>query len=122
MKTTLLWASIFAFLAVSIGAFGAHGLKEKLESLVTTDIFETANKYHFYHAFALFIIAWLQKQYTSIDFMMIMWAFVIGILLFSGSLYVLSVTGKKVLGMITPIGGLFFLFGWGTLFYKIFRN
>lgn len=100
-------AAVFAFLAVALGAFGAHGLEKLLTEHGTREIWQTAFLYHFFHALALmqFFIwgrgpAWIGKCFTF------------GILIFSGSLYLLAVTGIKKLGMITPIGGTFFLIAW----------
>jgi uncharacterized membrane protein YgdD (TMEM256/DUF423 family) len=108
--------AVLGFLGVAIGAFGAHGLKARLESLGTSATFHTGVEYHFYHALALLAlgIMWgpFQARMTS---NLAGWAFVIGVILFSGSLYVLAVTGFKTLGMITPFGGLAFLVGWAAL-------
>ena len=109
-------------LAVAIGAFGAHGLKDKLSSLGTGETFETAVKYHFYHALGLFVIAWASSQWQSINFNSITYMFISGILVFSGSLYVLSLTGIKWLGAITPIGGLLFIIGWGLMAYNVYSE
>ena len=109
-KTFLVIASISGFLAVAIGAFGAHGLKPHLTA-EAMQWFETGSRYHFYHTFALLAIALLMKD----DFKLLRYAgfaFLTGILLFSGSLYIMAVTGITKLGMITPIGGVAFLAGW----------
>lgn len=111
-KTLLLIACISGFLAVALGAFGAHGLKPRL-SMEELQWFETANRYHFYHTLALLSVALLKGESPLLR--NAGFAFVIGILLFSGSLYVMAVTGLKTLGMITPLGGLAFLAGWGFL-------
>ena len=107
------------FLAVAIGAFGAHGLKNIImpELMIT---FETGNRYHFYHSFAAllaFILLLLAEGYeapkkslTHLNFSV--WFFLVGILIFSFSLYALAITGIRILGAITPFGGVSFLFGW----------
>ena len=105
-------AAIFGFLGVTLGAFGAHGLKEILEQQQTTDHWKTASFYHLIHAVVLLILAtWApQKSWTF-------GSFALGVTIFSGSLYILSVTGIKWLGAITPIGGILLLVGWGLLIF-----
>ena len=108
-------------LAVAIGAFGAHGLKTTLEANQRLATFETATQYHMYHGLALLLLA-LAAPYLPLGAARTgMWLFVAGILVFSGSLYILSITNIKWLGAITPIGGIFFLAAWGWLFYKAGR-
>jgi uncharacterized membrane protein YgdD (TMEM256/DUF423 family) len=111
-KTFALFGSLLAALAVMLGAFGAHGLKTKLtpEMLVT---FETGVRYHFYHALGLFAVALIAALLP--DSVPLRWAgylMVAGIVLFSGSLYALSLTGVRGLGIITPFGGLAFIAAW----------
>jgi uncharacterized membrane protein YgdD (TMEM256/DUF423 family) len=111
--TVLSIACGLAFMAVVFGAFGGHGLANHLDQLNRLATFETANKYHFYHSIALFLIGLLMKldlelpklRLASIIMML-------GILLFSGSLYVLAVTDIGWFGAITPLGGLCFLLSW----------
>jgi uncharacterized membrane protein YgdD (TMEM256/DUF423 family) len=108
--------AVLGFLAVAIGAFGAHGLKARLEELGTAVTFHTGVEYHFYHALAVLAlgVAWERLGgKTAGD--IAGWAFLAGVIIFSGSLYVLSVTGFKKLGMITPFGGVAFLVGWAAL-------
>ena len=93
------------FLAVSLGAFAAHGLKARLTPEMLT-VFETGVRYHVYHALALLALGAARGPEKA------GWCFIAGIVVFSGSLYVLALTGEKRLGMITPIGGLLFLAGW----------
>lgn len=113
----------FAMLAVMIGAFAAHGLKQMLGAY-SLAIIETATKYQMYHAIALLIVAVLstypQLSKRWLRFSAI--AFVIGIILFSGSLYLLALTGIKSLGMVTPIGGVFFILGWLALIVASLRR
>ena len=99
------------FLAVTIGAFGAHALKSKLEQNGTASVWETAVFYHLIHAVMLFVIGGRAPFQARA-----WWSFLVGILIFSGSLYLLAVTNVKWLGAITPIGGGAFLFGWACLF------
>lgn len=104
--------ALLGAVTVMIGAFGAHGLETLLVDAGREATFETAVKYQFYHVFALMFVGMLMKYYNS---RYLIWAsklFLLGILIFSGSLYVLSVTNYTVLGAITPIGGLAFIFGW----------
>jgi uncharacterized membrane protein YgdD (TMEM256/DUF423 family) len=106
-STALRVAALLGFLAVALGAFGAHGLKDLLTRNGTAEIWEKAVFYHFIHAVMLFVLA----QRASLH-----WGpwlcFLAGILVFSGSLYLLAVTNVRVLGAITPIGGVSFIAGW----------
>lgn len=110
-------AATLGFLAVALGAFGAHGLKATLASHGTTDIWEKAVLYHFIHAVMLFVLAQRSPVPRGP-----WWSFAAGVLVFSGSLYVLAVTNLKWLGAITPLGGLSFLLGWGWLVWTGLRN
>lgn len=112
-KFILVAGAIMAGLAVAIGAFGAHGLKDVLEANQRMETFETGVKYHFYHALAMLIIGLLMFRISSPLLGQAGIAIFIGILIFSVSLYVLSLTNMKWLGAITPIGGLAFIIGWG---------
>lgn len=104
----------FAFLAVTLGAFGSHSLKAVLAPDMLA-VFETGVRYQMYHALALFAVGWAAHQYPQASFHIAGWLFAAGIVLFSGSLYVLALSGVRWLGAITPLGGLCFLAGWGTL-------
>lgn len=113
--------SIWGFLAVSMGAFGAHGLKERLENLGMTANFHTAAQYHMYHALALVAVGLVaQSGRAGKPVAVAGWSFLLGSLIFSGSLYILSLTGIKWLGAITPIGGVFLLIGWASLAFSAF--
>ncbi|HEY8477334.1 MAG TPA: DUF423 domain-containing protein [Chloroflexota bacterium] len=109
-----------AFLAVAAGAFGAHGLRGRLspEDLGT---FETGVRYHMYHALALLAVAWVASRTSGAAVAVAGALFVAGIVLFSGSLYLLSLTGTRWLGAITPFGGLAFLLGWLALLWIALR-
>ncbi len=109
-------AAIFGGLAVVAGAFASHALKESLTEKALT-IWETATKYQMYHALGLLLIAIFitNESLSSVWLNSAGIAFIVGILLFSGSLYALSLTGIKWLGVITPLGGVAFLIGWGCL-------
>lgn len=114
-KLFITLASLSGMLAVVFGAFGAHALKSRLDEY-SMGVFETAVQYHFYHSFALLavgVIALSQPQTTMLKSSG--WLFFIGILIFSGSLYVLSISGVKWLGAVTPLGGLAFIAGWACL-------
>jgi len=111
-----------AGLAVAAGAFAAHGLKSRL-SAHQLEIFQTGAQYHFYHALALLLVGLAVQQFP--EQALLKWAgylFILGILLFSGSLYTLAISGFSSLGAITPIGGLAFIVAWAmmaTVFLKI---
>lgn len=100
-------AAVTGFLAVALGAFGAHGLKKTLAQNGTTSIWDTAAFYHFIHAVMLFVLAG-RKPLPAGPW----WCFLAGIVIFSGSLYLLAATGVNWLGAITPIGGISLLAGW----------
>lgn len=114
----LLIAAIAGFLAVALGAFGAHGLKSILSDY-QLDIYKTAVNYQVWHALLLAVIA-NQAQHPLLVWAS--WSLVCGIVLFSGSLYLLALTGIKWLGMVTPLGGLSFLLGWGCLAVYAFKK
>lgn len=111
----------FSLLSVLIGAFGAHSLKNRL-SVEMLDIFEVAVRYQMYHGIGLIVVAWAYSQWQSNYISAAGFCFIIGIIIFSGSLYILSLTGLRLLGVITPIGGLAFIAGWGCLIIAAFRQ
>jgi uncharacterized membrane protein YgdD (TMEM256/DUF423 family) len=114
-RTFLLVGAILGFVGVALGAFGAHGLRSRLSPELLA-VFETGVRYQMYHVFAVLIVAAAIGHIGPARFLTIAgWCFVAGILVFSGSLYALALTGVGVLGAITPIGGLLFLIGWGSL-------
>lgn len=111
-KLFIVLGSLSAFLAVALGAFGAHGLKSKLSKEMFS-IYETAVNYHIIHALALIMVGILAKWLSDFGYLNWSgWLFLAGTVIFSGSLYVLSVTGIRQFGAITPIGGVSFLIGW----------
>jgi len=125
-KQIILTASFFGLIAVILGAFGAHGLEGKI-SEYHIDTWKTANQYHFYHTFALlFLSTFSRAKSQSIRISYIF--FTIGIFLFSGSLYLLSVRSLlgieqvSILGPITPLGGLCFMVGWIGLFVAALKH
>jgi uncharacterized membrane protein YgdD (TMEM256/DUF423 family) len=109
-------AAAMGLLAVALGAFGAHGLKELLAQNGTAAIWEKAVFYHFIHAVMLFVLA-ERKPFPAVAW----WSFLIGIFFFSGSLYLLAATNVLWLGAITPVGGVSFLVGWAWLALKAAR-
>lgn len=120
MKLWLSVAAFSGFLAVVFGAFGAHGLANRAtpEEL---NAFEIGARYHMYHALALLAVAWLATQGESTLVTAAGWAFVAGIVLFSGSLYVLGITGSRALVLVTPMGGVAFMIGWLCLLVRALK-
>lgn len=120
-QLAVLTGAIYGFLGVAFGAFGAHALKARLapEMLV---VWKTAVEYQFYHALALVLVGLIATQRPSIAITNAAICFAIGVLVFSGSLYVLALSGVRWLGAITPIGGLLFLFGWALLFWAALKR
>ena len=113
-RNFLLIGSLAGVLGVTLGAFGAHGLRGRLSPDMLA-VFETGVRYHMYHALAIVLVSALMPRLDGWLIHAAGWSFAIGIVLFSGSLYLLAVTGVTVLGAITPIGGLLFLAGWACL-------
>ncbi len=109
-STAFRLAATLAFIGVALGAFGAHALQGRLVQLDTVKVWGTASLYHLVHAVALLVIS---RDYPTCG--RAWWSFFIGTVIFSGSLYLLAVSGAKWLGAITPLGGLAFLLGWGLL-------
>ena len=115
-------SAMSGFFAVAIGAFGAHGLKQRLSEEMMA-VYQTAVEYHFIHTLALLAVGILIQLWgKSAALTFSASAFVFGILLFSGSLYLLSITGTRWLGAITPIGGLAFLLAWLGLFWAAYQQ
>jgi len=120
----LMAAACSGFLAVALGAFGAHGLRGLLSEYLM-GVYQTGVQYQFYHTLALLAVALLAGRTCSRCLIVAGWSFLVGILLFSGSLYVLAFTGIHWLGAVTPLGGLAFLIGWASLAcvaFKLSRN
>ena len=113
--------SIFGFLGVALGAFAAHGLKTYIDAnlLVT---FETGVRYQMYHSVALLVVALAYTKWPGKGLIISGWMFIAGIFLFSGSLYALSLSGVRSLGMITPFGGLAFLTGWLSMVWSVWKK
>lgn len=114
-KVFIILASLSGMLAVTFGAFGAHALKGRLDDYAL-GVFETAVQYHFNHSLALLAVGILALSQPETALLKSSgWLFFLGILVFSGSLYLLSITGVRWLGAVTPIGGLAFIAGWACL-------
>jgi uncharacterized membrane protein YgdD (TMEM256/DUF423 family) len=103
--------ALSAFVGVAAGAFGAHGLRERLSAEMLA-VFETGVRYQMYHALALLAAGWAADRWPGALTSAAGWLFVAGTVVFSGSLYLLSLTGRHWLGAVTPLGGLAFLAGW----------
>ena len=110
-RTFLLIGALAGFIGVMFGAFGAHALRNRLPAEMLA-VFETGVRYQMYHAFALLITALALARFDGWLLRTAGWLFTAGIVLFSGSLYALALTGVTVLGAVTPLGGLAFLAGW----------
>lgn len=114
-KLFITMAAVSGMLAVVFGAFGAHALKNKLDDYAL-GVFETAVQYHFYHSLALLAVGILALSLPDSTLLKSSgWLFTVGLVVFSGSLYVLSLTGLRWLGAVTPLGGLAFIAGWACL-------
>ncbi|MGK5085444.1 DUF423 domain-containing protein [Bdellovibrionota bacterium FG-1] len=116
------FGATFGFLGVALGAFGAHGLSDRLSERAL-QIYHTGAQYQMYHALALLMLGvWSKVQSvenTPIQFAG--WSFIIGIMIFSGSLYALALTDIKILGAVTPIGGVLFLIGWISFAISVWK-
>ena len=113
--------ALSALLAVAAGAFGAHALRERLSPDMLA-VFETGARYQMYHALALLAVAWAVDRWPGSAAVAAGWLFVAGTLVFCGSLYLLTLTGQRWLGAITPLGGLAFIAGWAALAWAALRG
>jgi len=121
-KWLFILGSINMFLAVALGAFGAHALKAILPPDLMA-VYHTGNQYHFYHALGLFAVAVAAAWFQPSRLFGLSGAFILaGLILFSGSLYVLSLTGQRWIGMVTPFGGMAFMTGWLLLAAGVWRG
>lgn len=114
-------AAVSALLGVALGAFGAHAIRDRLPADLLA-IYETGVRYHFYHALGLFAAAYAAGRWPESPAGAAGWLFIGGIVLFSGSLYLLSMTGVRWLGAITPLGGAAFIAGWAVLAWTALRS
>lgn len=112
MKSFWVIGCVLAFLGVAAGAFGAHALREHLPADLLA-VWETAARYQMYHALALLAVAWAAQRWPDAALVAVAgWLFIAGVVVFSGSLYLLALTGVRWLGAVTPLGGLALLAGW----------
>jgi len=121
-KQIILIASGLGALAVALGAFGAHALKDLLVANGRSDTYELAVRYHFYHTLALLLVAILMDKFSPDRLRISALLFIIGILLFSGSLYALCLLNISKLAIITPFGGAFLIAGWAAFFISVLRK
>ncbi len=120
-KTFFFLGCLSGFFSVAAGAFGAHALRGKLSTEMLA-VFETGARYQMFHALALLAAAWAVTQFHPGLAKSAAWFFVFGTLLFSGSLYILSLSGVRAWGAVTPLGGLLFLAGWLTLALSVVKS
>jgi uncharacterized membrane protein YgdD (TMEM256/DUF423 family) len=120
-RTFIFLGSLFAFLGVALGAFAAHALESRLEPRLL-EVFETGTRYQTTHALALLVLGLILARWPGGLGIWAGWAFVAGILLFSGSLYILALSGVRAWGAVTPLGGVSFLVGWVLLGAHILRS
>lgn len=114
-RNFIITAAVLGFFGVALGAFGTHGLRATFEANGRLDTFETATHYQMIHALALLAVAWVQSQWPS---RLTMWAgylFAVGVILFSGSLYLLAIFNLTIMGAVAPFGGASLLAGWALL-------
>lgn len=122
MKTFIVIGAVAMALGVVLGAFGAHGLKSRLTPDLLA-VYQTGVEYHLYHALGLILVGILVVQFPHISGLKVGgWLLLAGILVFSGSLYVLAISGVRWLGAITPIGGLAFIVGWVWIAWSLVRG
>ncbi len=119
-RTFVILGALSAFIGVAAGAFGAHGLKRTLGTDMLA-VFDVGVRYQLVHALALVMVAWVQSRWPSALITASGWLFVVGTILFSGSLYALSVSGIRGLGLITPFGGVAFLAGWACMAWGVWK-
>lgn len=120
-KTFWVLGCLFGLLGVAAGAFGAHALRARLPADLLA-VFETGARYQMYHALALLAAAWAVERWPSGAAVAAGWAFVAGTVVFSGSLYVLALSGARWLGAVTPLGGVALLAGWALLAWAAWRS
>ena len=115
-------AAVFGFLAVGLGAFGSHALKEFLEAAGNLQTFHTAVSYQFYHTLAILLVGLMMNFNYAKTLKWAAYCFIAGILFFSGSLYAICFTGIKTFGAVAPIGGTLFIVGWALLFFSFRKD
>ena len=122
MKFILVISGISAFLAVALGAIGSHAFKNILETTGKLSQYQTATEYQWYHTIGLMVLAWLFHLTGKSEFVYSAYFMIVGIILFSGSLYIYSLSTVKLFAHITPLGGISFLVAWGIMIFGIIRN
>lgn len=120
-RTFIVAAAGLAFLGVALGAFGAHGLTATLTANQTSDTYHTATEYQMVHALALLGVAWVSTLYPGKWLRWAGYLFIAGVVLFSGSLYILAVFNLRIMGAVAPLGGIAFLAGWACLGWAAWR-
>lgn len=120
-KWLLILGTLMGLLSVLAGAFGAHALKHKLGHEMVA-VFEIGARYQMYHAFAIGLAVWISTMIPGILPLLSGWTFFAGSIIFSGSLYALSLSGIRMIGMITPIGGVLLALGWLFLMVAVFKS
>ena len=120
-RVFLTLGALSALVAVAAGAFGAHALRDRLAPDMQS-VFEVGARYHMYHALGLLAVAWAAGRWPGTPAVVAGWLFVAGTIVFSGSLYLLALTGQRWLGAITPLGGLAFMLGWAALAWAALRG
>ena len=122
-RTFVLLGALLAFTGVAIGAFGAHGLRAHFDANPTLEpTFQTASEYHLIHALALFAAAWVYSRWPGRLTRWAGWLLFAGVVVFSGSLYTLSIANMRLMGAVAPFGGLAMLAGWASLAAGVWRN
>lgn len=121
MKALLILGALNGALAVALGAFGAHGLKSRVDGAMLA-VWQTASEYHFLHALALLLVGTLAKQFGGGGVLAAGWVLCAGMVIFSGSLYLLVLSGQRWLGTITPLGGTVLIIGWLMLAWALIRQ
>ena len=120
-KIAIISGSAFALLSVVMGAFGAHLLKDSLSDYSKT-IYEKAVLYQMFHALGILILTMIQQNLNNVDLSVSIWLFILGIVFFSGSLYILALSEIKIVGFMTPIGGTLFILGWIVTIIKVYKS
>lgn len=121
MKALLVAGALNGALAVALGAFGAHGLRERVSAQMLTT-WETAAQYHIFHALALLLVGVLARQTGAAALLVPGWILLAGVVIFSGSLYLLVLTDQRWLGAVTPLGGTALIIGWLWLAWGLWRH
>jgi len=121
IKIAIISGSFFALMSVIMGAFGAHLLKDSLNEY-SKAIYDKAVLYQMFHAIGILIISILDQILNDVNLSISLWFFILGVVLFSGSLYLLALTQVKAIGVITPIGGLLFILGWIIVILRVYKN